>query len=147
MAKRYGIFPITGDGTFENPYRSAASDVTGVNTSSIIPTDQQGAPVWGFAMSICGTLNLTALAQVTNSYIFPDYPLDGELSGMESGVRTAMKQSVEAYDMDGQGDHLSVDLTDLSASYRSVLLSIYQQFDPLLTSSDFNRFDVAEPNE
>lgn len=147
MAKRYGIFPIIGDGTIDDPYRSAASDVAGVNMQSAIPTDQQGAPVWNFAYTICGTLNLTALKQVTNSFVFPEYPLDGELSGMESGIRTAMKQSVEAYDMDGQGHHLSVDLSDLSASYRGVLLSIYQQIDPLFTSSDFDRFDTAEPNE
>lgn len=143
MAKVYAICPIIGDGQGENPFRSSASDL-GVSVSNIIPSKPDGTPKYGFALCRIGTTNLAAVLELTNSYVFPDYPLDAELSGMESGVRTGMKQSVEAYDMDGEGLHLAVDLSDLTISYRSLLVSIYQQFDPLLSVASFNNFDVLE---
>jgi len=144
--KRYAITPILPtDGI--TGYRSSAFDVVGTSVVNVIPVDlQTGIPIYNFTFARIGRVDFGPIYLLTNTFIFPDYPLDGEMAGMEASVRNALKADVEAYDLDGNGLHLSVDLTDLTVSYESVLFSIYNQFDPLLTLSNFRRMDVAEGN-
>lgn len=145
MAKRYAIAPIIGDGSFGNEFRSAFALVDDTNVKSVIVGDENGIPIFLFALSSIGTANLAGVSAVSNSYIFPDYPLDGQLSGMNASALSGLKQSVEAFDMDGNGRHFSVDISDGSISYRALLISIYQQFDPLLSAASFNTgFDAPE---
>lgn len=139
--KRYCICPIIGDGTFDNSYRAAAADLASVTVNSIIPTDPNGVPVHDFAFCIIGCIGLQALNPLTNTFVFPDYPLDGTMDGMEAEVASGMKQSVEAYNLDGNGFHLDADYSP-SDSYRELVNRILQQIEP---AADVNRFDVSEP--
>lgn len=136
--KRYGIFPVIGSGqSTQDPYRSAVDELGGpngsTNAASIIPTHTSGPdigqPMFNFCISIFSTVDLPAVMAVTNSFVFPDYPLDAEMSGMEAATRTAMVQSVEAYDLDGAGVHFVADHLDTD-SYRMVLNAIIAQMDP-----------------
>lgn len=140
---RYGICPIIGSGTQQSPYRASVQDVEGVNSSAIIPTDQQGAPVYGFAPVVVSAANWSPVLAISNSYWFPVHGFDSQMSSMESDARTGMEQSVEAFDMDGNGLHLdaSHDGTD---SYRHVLEAIFQQVEPAMSLDTFSVAEVSE---
>jgi len=138
---RYMIAPIIGTGTDENPYRPEMPDV--VNKNPRIPTLPNGAPKYRFAFCVVATPSIAAIEQVSNAYVFPDYPLDGLLSGMESGVRAAMVQSVQAYNLDNNGYYLVVPNEDTN-SFRDVITSIGLQFDPSFVLSFFGVSEVSE---
>lgn len=138
--KRYMICPIIGAGTQGNPYRAAVADVSGAEVNSLIPSNQDGSPRYGFAFCRVAAVNFTAVLAITNSYAFPDFPLDSQMSGMESEARTGMVQSVEAYNMDGQGFNLVADHDDTD-SFRQVIEAIAKQIEPAFNA---NTFDVSE---
>lgn len=144
--KRYMICPIIGDGSSQSPYRAAVSDVAGVNTSSIIPTHASGPnlghPKYGFAFCIVAAINWTPVRQITNSYLFPDYALDSRMDAMEGDTRTGLEQSVEAFDMDGEGLRLDAghNATD---SYRHVVDAIAKQIEPAFNIDIFSTPEVA----
>ena len=144
---RYVISPIIGSGTFQSPFRAAVSDVSNVNANSIIPTHTTGPnigqPKYGFAFSIVATANVAAVAAVSNAFVFPDYNLDGQMSGMESEVRTGMVQSVEAYDLDGEGLHFDADHVDAD-SYRSLIDALGKQLEPAFSVNSFGVGEVAQ---
>lgn len=142
--KRYGVYRVVGDGTSDNAYRSEATDVSGVNTNAIIPADPNDPtmPKYNFALTRTGSQTLAGLQLLTNSLIFPDYPLDGQMSGMESNVAAAWKQSLEAYDWDGNGFHVDASYQSTD-SWGSVVDGIMKQLDPV---QDIDRFDVSEPS-
>lgn len=141
---RYMISPIAGNGTMQSPYRAAVSDVPNVNTAVSIPTHTSGPdigkPKYGFCFCQVATSSVTAIASVSNAFVFPDYNLDGRMDGMEADARTGMVQSVEAYNLDGNGLHLVADHLD-SDSYRAVLNAIGSQMQP---GFDVNQFTVGE---
>jgi hypothetical protein len=141
VTKRYCISPVVGTGTDTNPFRAAVGDVAGVNHQALIPTKPDGAPKYLFALCVVATGNLAAVLQVSNLFALPDYALDGQMGGMEIIARTGMVQSVEAYNLDGQGMHLSADHDD-SDSYRDVLTSLGRQIVP---GFSLNNFDALEP--
>lgn len=138
MAKRYVIGPVVGSGTLGNPYRAKVADIC--PAVSVIPSNPDGSPKYNFALSLVSTDNLAAVLAITNLYALPDYALDGRMDGMESNARTGLVQSVEAYDLDGNGLHLDATHDD-SDGYRSVLEAIGEQFDP---SFNLDHFDVSE---
>jgi hypothetical protein len=142
---RYCISPITGDGTEENPFRPTVSGPN-VNTSAIIPTHTSGPtigqPKYGFAFCAVATTNVASVAAVTNVYVFPDYNLDGRMDGMENGARTAFEQSVEAYNLDGNGLHFDAANVDLE-SFRTVINRIVQQIEPAFDLNNINVGEVA----
>ena len=140
MAERYAISPIIGTGTIQDPYRAAVADVSGVNTAAVIPSDSAGKPLYRFAFCIVAASVWTSVLAVTNLYLFPDYVLDGLMSAMDPATRTAMVQSVQAYDLTGQGKYLDATNAD-SDSYRTLLTHIGQQFDPAF---DLNHFGVSD---
>lgn len=143
---RYMISPIIGSGTTINPFRSAVSDVPNVASAAIIPTHPSGPniglPRFNFALCLCATSLVSAIEQVSNSYIFPDYNLDGRMDGMEAGARAGMVQSLEAYDLDGAGLHFDATHSD-SDSYRSLILSIGQQLEPAFSIHSLNVAEVS----
>ncbi len=145
MAKRYMICPIIGSGlTLEDPFRSAAQSVPGVNATALIPTNGLGAPVYHFAFCRVGVAgSLASVAAVSNSFLFPDFPLDSQMAQMDSDVRAAMVQSVQAYNIDGNGLHLTVPNDDTD-SFRTVITAIAQQFEPAFNA---DHFDVSEPTQ
>lgn len=143
MAKRYVLSPIIGSGSGgpANAFRASVGDVSQTNSNAIIPSLSNGHPKFNFAICVVGTLNLPGVLAVSNAYVFPEYPLDARMDGMEPETRTALVQSVEAYDMDGNGLHLVADHAD-GDSYRAVITSIGQQIEPVF---NLNNFDTAEP--
>jgi len=127
---RFCITPIIGDGTMDNEYRAAivaAAD----SVRALIPSEATGEPKYSFCACRFEAANMTPVAQVSNTYILPDYPLDGLLENMDPATRTAMVQSVEAYDIDGQGLHIDLSAFGDSSRFRDVIEHIAHVFEPL----------------
>ena len=143
MAERYAISPIIGSGTITDPYRAAVADVGGVNTAAVIPSDANGHPLYRFALAIVAASQWAQVLAVTNLYLFPDYVLDGLMSGMDPTARSGLVQSVQAYDLTGQGTHLDATNADTD-SYRTLLTKIGQQFDPNFSLNAFGVSDVTQ---
>jgi uncharacterized protein (DUF1786 family) len=144
---RYMISPIIGNGSVPSPYRAAVSGLPNVNAAAIIPTHTSGPdigkPKYNFALCFCATSNIVTLEQVSNAFVFPDYNLDGRMDGMESSVRSAMVQNLQAYNMDGNGIHLDASHAD-GDSYRSLIVSIGQQIEPAFAINNLNVGEVAQ---
>lgn len=134
-------------GAGEDDYtRAAVSDLQNVNSSSVISTHDSGPdiglPKYRFCLSLCATPNVNSLRSVSNGYIFPDYNLDGRMSGMESEARTGLVQSVQAYNLDGNGLHLDATHADTD-SYRDLITKIGKQFDQAFTVNAMGIAEVA----
>lgn len=142
--KRYMICPVIGAGTHENPYRAAVADLATARSRAVIRSNPQGGPpIYAFAFCRVAAHDFAAVFQVTNSYVFPDFPLDSQMASMEAGVRTALAQSVEAFDLDGLGDNFDASHAD-SDSFRQLIERIAQKIEPAFNA---NFFDVEEPDE
>jgi hypothetical protein len=141
--KRYVISPVIGDGqSINTAYRSAVGTVQNANCADLIKSDSEtGHPVWFFAFSRVGVPGtLQDVLQVSNAYVFPDFPLDAQMSQMDSSVRSAMVQSVQAYNLDGNGTHVDATHSD-NDSYRFVIEKIARHWQSIFNA---NHFDVAE---
>lgn len=143
---RWMICPVVGNGTIETPYRGAVSDVSNVNVAQVIPTFNSGPnvgkPKYHFAICLVATASVNPIAAVSNSYVFPDYNLDGRMDGMNSDARTGLVQSVQAYDLDGNGLHVDASHAD-GDSYRDLISKIGQQFDVSFTINGQTCAEVA----
>lgn len=141
---RYMLCPIIGTGTGPDPFRVAVEDLGSVNSAALIPTNNSGPnigkPKYRFALCQVATPSIPAISAVSNAFVFPDYPLDGRMDGMDADARNALVQSVHAYDIDGAGLHLVATHAD-SESYRDVLNAIGQQMEPVF---NVNQFTVRE---
>ena len=149
MPKRYMICPTIAGSTIppntppediaQYSNRASVADVSGAAHTALLPVDGTGALIYGFAFCHASHQQVSELASVTNAYVFPDYPLDAEMSGMESATRTALTQSVQAYQLDGT----AIDATHLDTdSYGSLITAIAQQFEPVF---DIDKFFAPEP--
>jgi hypothetical protein len=141
--KRYVISPVIGDGqTPDTAYRSAVGDVQDANAINLIKSDPEtGHPVWFFAFSRVGVPGtLQNVLQVSNSYVFPDFPLDAQMSQMDSEARSGMVQSVQAFNVDGAGTHVDATHADTD-SFRTVIEKIARHWQSIFNA---NHFDVAE---
>lgn len=141
--KRYVISPVIGDGQSpDTAYRSAVGSVQNANSVDLIKSDpENGHPVWFFAFSRVGVPGtLQDVLQVSNAYVFPDFPLDAQMIQMDSAVRSAMVQSVQAYNVDGNGTHVDATHSD-SDSFRTVIEKIARHWQSIFNA---NHFDVAE---
>lgn len=141
--KRYGICPITGNGTFQDPYRATVQDLNAtiqINSTALIPSKQDGSPKYGFAFFLCSTPSLPAVQLLLNTLVFPDHALDSRMDAMQAQTRANLVADIESYDLDGEGLHLVADHDDAD-SYRDLLIAIGQQFD---AAFNINAFDVAE---
>ncbi len=127
---RYCITPIIGDGSMDNEYRAAIAAVADT-ARALIPSETTGEPRYNFCPCRFEAANMTPVSQVSNTYILPDYPLDGLLENMDSATRTAMVQSVQAFDLDGQGLHISLSAFGDSSRFRDVVEHIAHVFEPL----------------
>ncbi len=142
--KRYMICPVIGAGTHENPYRAAVADIATARSRAVIRSNPQGGPpLYAFAFCRVAAHDFAAVFQVTNSYVFPDFPLDSQMSSMESGVRTGLVQSVQAFDLDGIGAHFDASHADAD-SFRQLIQQIATLMEPAFNA---NFFDVEEPDE
>lgn len=148
MAKRYMLCPVIGAGTENDRIRPAVDDVPQTYSNSVIPVHLSGPDIghekYRFTVAIVATANLSGVVQLSNSYLFPDYPLDARLDGMQPETRLAMTQSVAAFDLDGNGLHFDLSGFTDASSFRDVILGLIQQLDPDYPSH-LNHFDAQEP--
>lgn len=144
---RYMFCPIIGSGTQPDEYRVSVSDLATINVSQSIPIHTSGPdiskPFWRFAMCMVATPSIPPIAGVSNAFVFPEYPLDAQLAGMDTDARAGMVQSLEAYDLDGNGTHLTVPNDDAD-SFRDLLESVCQQLDPGFGVNGFSVREIAE---
>jgi hypothetical protein len=141
--KRYVISPVIGNGSsLVTAFRSAASDTPSAGFVDLLKANPEtGVPVWNFAFSRIGVAgSLTPVLMVTNSYVFPDFPLDAKMSQMDSATRIGMVQTVQAYNLDGQGTHIDATHTD-DYSFRAVIEKIARQWS---STFDADQFDCPE---
>ena len=142
--KRFVIAPIIGDGSANDGYRASVADLSNVNVHAQIPTDTQGDPLYNFALTNCGSNGLSPFNSLPNLYVFPDYPLDGQLGAMESVTRAAMIQSIEAYDFDGNGFNLDATTPNVDTkAFGEFVDDLGKQIDGSFTVTNF---DVSEPS-
>ncbi len=143
---RWVISPVYGTGDVGDEYHAAVSSVAGVNSASLIPTFSSGPsigqPKFRYALSLVAAANMITVSTVPATYVFPDYPLDGRMDGMEADARLGLSQSPHAYDFDGNGMHLDTSHSD-SDSYRDVINKIGRQIDPAFDSSHVGVPEVA----
>jgi hypothetical protein len=139
---RWMVSPIIGTGTISDPYRASVADVSGVNEAALIPSNPDGTPKYHFALCLVATPSIALVQSVTNSYVFPDYPLDSQMSGMDAATRTALVQSVQAYDMNGSGLHLDASNADTD-SYRTLITKIGQQIDTAFNPNNISCPEVS----
>ena len=133
--KRYCISPIIGFGTNAEPYRAAIADVAPV--VSLIPTGPDGRPLYRFCFCLVSTDRLADVLAVTNSYVFPDYPLDAKMDAMESKARADMVQNIAAYNVDEKGKTLDISHKDTDG-FRDAVTKLAKQFDSAFTIDDFD---------
>lgn len=144
MAKFYGIAPVVQINDGGDTYWDCAfKNVPLTNGACRIPNDAQGDPLYNFAFAVVRTANVNALQLVSNSYLFPDYPLDGRLDGMGADARAAMVANVHAYNLDGNGFYLDTATHNQDAlTYREFLQAVWEQAEP---SFNINKFETSEP--
>jgi len=147
--QRYIISPVIlgSGGSIQNANRAAVSDVSGVNSVSIIPTFSSGPnighPKYLFAFSAVCSANWSDVLAVTNSYAFPIYPLDGKMSGMATDARNAMNSDVAAFNLDGNGLHFDMTFYGDDDSYGDVINGIVQQIEPAFNLNALYAKEVA----
>jgi len=142
--KRYQLNRVINDKG--DNFRSELDSLTetyAIRFVSLIPTDQQGIPIYNFTMTRFAMGNIGPALLLPNSYTFPDFPLDGQLAAMDDSVRNAMVANVAAYDLDGNGMHIDTSHS-LTESYGSFLQRILHVFEP---AQNVLTFDVLEPQE
>lgn len=138
--KRYVISPVVGNGiSVATAFRSAASDANGAAAVDLIKANPEtGIPIWNFAFSRVGVSgSFVSVSSISNSYVFPDFPLDAQMLQMEAETRSAMVQSVQSYDLDGNGTHVDATHTD-SDSFRMVIEKIARQWSPSFNADQFD---------
>ena len=142
--KRYQINRIIDDSG--DNFLSELDELTeayAIRFVSLIPTDLQGVPIYNFTMTRFAMGNIGPALTLPNSYTFPDFPLDAQLSAMDDGVRTAMAANIAAYDLDGNGLHIDTSYSP-TESYGVFIQRILDAFSP---GQNVLTFDVLEPQE
>lgn len=134
MSKRYYISKIVGTGSEVDPFRPKVADYGVSWAGSIESNPITGKPVYPDCMVIVATVNHGVLMADPVIDAMPDFPLDGKLSAINTGTKTAMLNALTArgFDVTGLGN------TD---GYRDVLQKIGLQRSPAF---NIDNFDVAE---
>jgi len=135
---RFLICPVLPPDETNEAYRAAIENVPNTAGASIIPTDPlTGLPKYSFAISLCDATLINQIMQLQNTYVFPDYNLDGRMDGMEPETRAAFVQSVQAYVLNDAGLHFDATHQD-SDSYRFVVEKIGKKIEPQFSVNALN---------
>ena len=129
MAKRYALTPVIGNGTRENPYRSALSDIPGVNVVQAIDPARPVCLV-KFAAS-----NVAAVLATADVFGMPDFPLDGKLTAMQNQTRNAMRSALTSRGFDGG-------LVDGSDGYRDLIRGVGRSLKDVFHEDSFEPSEV-----
>jgi len=163
MSKRFGYFPVIGDG--QSPSTAFRSTLSNLSPSivryedKILIDSHTGQPVFQHAMSRVAALDMAPVAALSNSYLFPDAPLDVTLASIDNtrpgfdapdgqnpdtdSILFALKQAVQARGFTNGW------LTDPNKPwqtwlYRELLTYLVHQLEP---AQVIESWDVAEPQE
>lgn len=133
MSKRYYISKIIGTGDEFDPYRPKIADYR-VSWAGSIPSGADGRPLYPDCLVLVATANHAVLRGDVDIDAMPDFPLDGKLSGITAGTKTAMFNALERRGFDTAG------LTNTDG-FRDALQKIGLQRS---SAFDIDNFDVAE---
>jgi len=133
MSRRYYLCDVIGDGTFENPYRSAAA-AYGLSYVSDIPVDTMGHPTSPWTLTLVNALNHAALLSDSRISALPDFPLDGKISAINNATKNAMIARMRARGID-------TSFVDKSDGYRDVIRALGLTLNPNFNE---NNFDVSD---
>lgn len=150
MARRWYIAPVSPPvpNTLNDGYHSSLADASFAKSySAVIPTftsgPNLGKPLYSFCLGQVATIAMALVMQLPNVLVFPDYPLDARLDGMDPETRAALRQSIEAYVLDDTGKRFDASVAiDDAASYRALIDSLGEQLQ-----SGWRSADQQEPPE
>lgn len=135
MAKRFYISPVIGNGTLDNAYRAALSDVqrleSGSSLVSLIPSKPDGTPKFAFCLCIVNAANHVALGNVTDADQFPDITLDSQLSVLTTQQKNALLNFAARRGIPTTG-------LNNSSTFRNVLERIGQFLDLNFSALNFD---------
>lgn len=133
MAKRYCIAKIIGDGTENNPYRSAIQKYNDLEYEfgGIAQDPVTGQPTHTFVLAIVKTVNLGRLMADKDIELLPDFPLDGKMSAMQTVTKNRMSDALAKYGVSISG----------ADGYRDAIRTIGKLITPTF---DENNFDLSE---
>lgn len=131
--KRYCIAKIIGDGTENNPYRSAIQKYNDLHYEfgGIAQDPITGQPTHTFVLAILKTVNISRLMADQDIDIFPDFPLDGKMSAMQTATKNKMVNALAKYGVSISG----------ADGFRDAIRTIGQMIQP---DFDENNFDLSE---
>jgi len=146
--KRYAFFPVAGNGTENNQFRPTVADISNVTYKIVSKIDEFGIELRPYYLTRCARADFGPVFLLTNSYIFPDAPLDVLLSAIgtdpndSNDILAAMNQACIARSL--TTPWMSTPSKPWQEwSFGDVILNIAQQIDPLYPT--LNNFDVSEP--
>jgi len=133
MSKRFYICKIIGDGSDENPYRPKVADYP-VKWASILTSNEDGTPKFGFAFAIVATTDHTGLLADAQIKGMPELSLDAQISTLSKTVRDKMLAYFDEEGIDRTG-------LNLQSTMRDVIRRVGQH---LIANFTENNFDVKE---
>lgn len=134
MSKRYYISKIVGTGDEFDPFRPKVADYGVAWVGSIESDPVTGRPVHPDCIVLVATANHALLRGDPDIDAMPDFPMDGKLSAINTGTKTAMFNALTARGFYTTG----LNNTD---GYRDVMQKIGLQRSPAF---DIDNFDVVE---
>ena len=139
--RRYYIADILGDGTEENPYRTAVSGIPDTNVAAEITTHplghpQQGHPVFTSCLAFVAAKDHAEIRALPGVDPLPDFPLDGKVSAINAATKGLMKAALTRRGLDADS------IVDAKDGYREVIRGIGQHFNPQFSEDRFHVVDV-----
>ena len=140
--KRYGLFPVIGDGTVGHEYRPSVADLANTNSSAVI----DDGPSHAFTIVAANPIGPVLL--LTNSYLFPHSSIDHLMNTIGADIEDtgdplfAMIQACGARGVDT--DFWTDDVKPWDQwIYRDVLQGIGEQFEPAFQIDHFDTSEVV----
>ena len=144
--KRYAFFPVVYDP--DKGYHPSVDALQPITYKIVSKVDENGQELRSFFLTRCAKADFGAVFLLSNSYIFPDAPLDVLLSAIgndpldSNDILFAMNQACVARGL--TTPWMSTPSKPWQQwSFGEVILNIAQQIDPLWPN--LNNFDVSEP--
>lgn len=142
--KRYYVSDVIGDGSFNNPYRAAASAVAQAQTAAgntsnsvaIVPTDPTtGKPLFTWALCLVASRNHQPFLADTRLNAMPDVTLDTKVNAVATATLNAAQAAL-------QGRSISTSFISNSSGYRDFINGIGQQLQSVFSVDSFDVSDV-----
>ena len=140
--KRYGFFPVIGDGMPGNSYRPSVADLADTNVAAHLDDTQT------HALAIVAANPIGPVLLLTNSYLFPHSSIDHLMGTIGADIEDtedplfAMIQACGARGVDTE--FWTDDVKPWEQwTYRDVLQGIGEQFEPAFQIDFFDTSEVV----